>query len=38
MEEMEVIPREEMVNPQKIIVCAVERRGLPEDFMSFPAV
>ena len=38
MAEMEVSPQEEMANPQGMKVFAVERRGLPEDFMSFPAV
>ena len=38
MAEMEVSPREEMVNPQRIKVFAVERPGLPEDFVSFPAL
>ena len=35
MAEMEVSPQEEMANPQ---VFAVERPGLPEDFVSFPAL
>ena len=36
MAEMEVIPQEEMANPQEMKVFAVERPGLPEDFVSFP--
>ena len=38
MAEMEVIPQEEMANPQGIKVFAVERPGLPEDLVSFPAL
>ena len=38
MAEMEVSPREEMTNPQGMKVFAVERPGLPEDFVSFPAL
>ena len=38
MAEMEVIPQEEMANPQGMKVFAVERPGLPEDFVSFPAL
>ena len=38
MAEMEVIPREEMANPQETKLFAVERPGLPEDFLSFPAL
>ena len=38
MAEMEVSPQEEMANPQGMKVFAVERPGLPEDFVSFPAV
>ena len=34
---MEVSPQEKMANPQGIKVFAVERAGLPEDFVSFPA-
>ena len=37
MAEMEVSPQEEMANPQGVKVFAVERPGLPEDFVSFPA-
>ena len=37
MAEMEVSPQEEMANPQGMKVFAVERHGLPEDFMYFPA-
>ena len=33
--EMEVSPQEEMANPQGMKVFAVERPGLPEDFVSF---
>ena len=32
---MEVNPHEEMANSQDIKVFAVERHGLPEDFVSF---
>ena len=35
---MEVGPQEEMANPQGMKVFAVERPGLPEDFVSFPAL
>ena len=38
MVEMEVSPQEEMANPQGMEVFAVERPGLPEDFVSFPAL
>ena len=38
MVEMEVSPQDEMANPQGIKVFAVERPGLPEDFVSFPAL
>ena len=38
MAELEVSPQEEMANPQGMKVFAVERPGLPEDFMSFPAL
>ena len=38
MAEMEVSPQEEMANQQGIKVFAVERPGLPEDFVSFPAL
>ena len=31
-------PTREMANPQGIKVFAVERPGLPEDFVSFPAL
>ena len=33
MAEMEVSPQEEMANPQGMKVFAVERHGLPEDFV-----
>ena len=36
--EMEVIPQEEMANPQGIKVFAVARPGLPEDVVHFPAL
>ena len=36
--EMEVSPQEEMVKPQGMKVVAVERPGLPEDFVYFPAL
>ena len=35
---MEVGPQEEMANPQRMKVFAVERPGLPEDFVCFPAL
>ena len=38
MAEMEVSPQEEMANPQGMKVFAVERPGLLEDFVSFPAL
>ena len=38
MAEMEVNPQEKMANPQGIKVFAVERPGLPEDFVYFPAL
>ena len=38
MAEMEVSPQEEMYNPQGMKVFAVERPGLPEYFVSFPAL
>ena len=38
MAEMEISPQEEMTNPQGIKVFAVERPGLPDDFVSFPAL
>ena len=31
-------PTKEMANPQGMKVFAVERPGLPEDFVSFPAL
>ena len=36
--EMEVSPQEEMANTQGMKVFAVERRGLPKDSVSFPAL
>ena len=38
MAEMGVIPQEDMANPQAMNVFAVERLGLPEDSVSFPAL
>ena len=38
MAEMEVSPQGEMANPQGMKVFTVERPGLPEDFVSFPAL
>ena len=38
MAEKEVSPQEEMANPQGMKVFAVERSGLPKDFVSFPAL
>ena len=35
---MEVSPQEDMANPQGMKVFAVERHGLPEDFVSFSAL
>ena len=37
MAEMEVSPQEKMANPQEMKVFVVERHGLPEDFVYFPA-
>ena len=36
--EGEISPQEEMANPQGIKVFAVERHGLPEDFVYSPAM
>ena len=36
--EKEVSPQEGMANPQGMKVFAVERHGLPEDFVSFAAL
>ena len=38
MAEMEVSPQEQMANPKGMKVFAVERPGIPEDFVSFPAL
>ena len=38
MARMEVSPQEEMADPQGMKVFAVERPGLPEDFVYFPAL
>ena len=38
MAKMEVSPQEEMANPLGLKVFAIERPGLPEDFVSFPAL
>ena len=38
MAEMEVSSQGEMANPQGMEVFVVERPGLPEDFVSFPAL
>ena len=38
MAEIEVRPQEEMADPQGIQVFAVERSGLPEDFVYFPTL
>ena len=38
MTEMEVSPLEDMTNPQIMEMFAVERHGLPEDCVSFPAL
>ena len=36
--EIEVSPQEEMANPQRMKVFAVERPGLRADFVSFPSL
>ena len=36
--EMEVSPQEEIANPQGMKVFAVEKPGLPGDFVSFPVL
>ena len=38
MAEMKVSPQEVMANPQGMKVFAVERPGLPEDFVTFSAL
>ena len=38
MADMEVSPQGEMANPQGMKVFAVERPGLPEDFVYFPGL
>ena len=38
MAEMEASPQDKMANPQEMKVFAVERHGLPEDSVSFPAL
>ena len=38
MAEMEVSPQEEMAKPPGMKVFGVERPGLPEDFMYYPAL
>ena len=38
MAEMEVSPQEGIANSQGMEVFAVERPGLPEDFVFFPAL
>ena len=38
MAEMEVSPQKEVANPQGTKVFAVERPGLAEDFVYFPAM
>ena len=38
MAEMEVSPQEEMANPQGTKMFAVEKHGLPEDFVPFRAL
>ena len=38
MADMEASPQEEMANPQGMKVFVVEGPGLPEDFVSFPAL
>ena len=38
MAEIKVSPQKQMATPQGMKVFAVERPGLPEDFVSFPAL
>ena len=38
MAKMDVSPQEKMAYPQGMEVFAVERPGLPEDFVYFPAL
>ena len=38
MAELKASPQEEMANPQGMKVFAVERPGIPEDFVSFLAL
>ena len=38
MVEMEVSPQKEMAKPQGMKVFAVDRHGLPEGFVYFPAL
>ena len=38
MTEMEVSPQEKITNPQGVKMFAVERHGLPEGFVYFPAL
>ena len=38
MAKMKVSPQKKIANPQGIKVFAVERPGLPEDFVYFPAL
>ena len=38
MAEVQVSPQDEMANPQGMKMFAVERHGLPEDFVSFRAL
>ena len=38
MVEMEISSQEEMANPQRMKVFAIERHELPEDFVYFPAL
>ena len=38
MAEIKVSPKEETANPQGMKVFVVERHGLPEDFVIFPAL
>ena len=35
---MKVSPQEEMANPQGMKAFAIERHGLPEDFVFFPTM
>ena len=38
MAEMDVSPREDMANPQRMKAFTVEKQRLPEDFVYFPTL